>query len=151
MFRSQVQILSPQRITPDSLAIGSFLFPKTRTPADLSPSAVLPSPSDRRSAFFRHLPAPFLSATCLHLPPTFLLLVLPFCRLLGGFLYISCLSVSPAFCNLRRGSSEPCRGGASGRLMGGGSLLPLPGCLRWIFRPLETPLETSSRNFIEPS
>ena len=35
--------------------------------------------------------------------------------------------------------------------MGGGSLLPLPGCLRWIFRPLETPLETSSRNFIEPS
>ena len=93
----------------------------------------------------------FLSATCLHLPPTFLLLVLPFCRLLGGFLYISCLSVSPAFCNLRRGSSEPCRGGASGRLMGGGSLLPLPGCLRWIFRPLETPLETSSRNFIEPS
>jgi len=70
---------------------GVFLFPKTRTPADLSPSAVLPSPSDRRSAFFRHLPAPFLLATCLHLPPTFLLLVLPFCRLLGGFLYIPCL------------------------------------------------------------
>jgi len=27
MFRSQVQILSPQRITPDSLAIGSFFIP----------------------------------------------------------------------------------------------------------------------------
>ena len=27
MFRSQVQILSPQRITPDSLAIGSFFMP----------------------------------------------------------------------------------------------------------------------------
>ena len=150
MFRSQVQILSPQRITPDSLAIGSFLFPKTRTPADLSPSAVLPSPSDRRSAFFRHLPAPFLSATCLHLPPTFLLLVLPFCRLLGGFLYISCLSVSPAFCNLRRGSSEPCRGGASGRLIGA-CPLPLRGVWGGSSCLLKPPHGTSLWNFIEPS
>ena len=39
--------------------------------------------------------------------------------------------------------------------MGGGSLLPLPGCLEWIFEPLESSLkllmEPSLKRIREPS
>ena len=79
MFRSQVQILSPQRITPDSLAIGSFFY-------SLKP--VLP-PTCLLLLSSRHLPTAGLPsfATFLHLScrrPVFI------CRLLFFFLcYLS--------------------------------------------------------------
>ena len=69
MFRSQVQILSPQRITPDSLAIGSFLFPKTCAPAFLSSGGPFSTACSSSSVSFSTLP-------------------IPSCRLPGGFLHI---------------------------------------------------------------